>query len=574
MPGHEETNVRLPPCAFDALAVVAARRGVSRDEAVRQVLGEHVEVQENREPEDRLTHVSTVLRYPPPPRWRGEPRADRPLRLRLVPGMIPRARAVSLRLPGQSPRAHRDYQTRLLTDAVMTAIAVQQPFADEFLEGLLPLLRHRAAVGLWQLAVAATSTRPEDIICNAAEEARSQGGGPGTPPNAEGSVARHRLLLVAEALEEEVAWHSPARYQVAANIARDMLSGADADANERLLYEQRAEWHELRLDLRGGIAARARYLRGALANDWTGRGGSAAWRAERRVVVQDFEEWLTKCSGHDPGERHVWPPGWLVRAPSTWHAHELSAATTRMPEPYATWVAVGRLLAFPVEHMQVLWPLIRSPGRPGWAPVPDIEPMLAAAAGLRPDQVSGFIEAMLVDWSGEDGECEEPAFPLRLQLPVDRAFRLGFIGADERRHAMAQARGATLQAMTDIIRGLPEHERHHRSALERAWGNDRLFGRRAGRLGIRFRVAKAMWDWRGRSVADEILTGTPADALQWLAYWAHKTCTRILQQSMEGAWWAAFDHRPSAYWPPTAPVTPTTTEFAPLSFEMDPGPPF
>jgi hypothetical protein len=533
------------------------------------VLGQHVELQENREPEDRLTHVSTVLRYPPPPRWWGDSRADRPLRLRLAAGMIARARAVSLRLPGQSLRAHRDYQARLLTDAVMTAIAVQEPFADEFLEGLLPLLRHRAAVGLWQLAVAVTSTRPETIICDAAEEARSQGGGLATPADAAGSAARHRLLLVAEALEEEVAWHSPARFQVAANIARDMLSGAGASANERLLYEQRAEWDELRLDLRGGVAARAWCLRGALTNDWTGRGGSAAWRAERRVEVQDFEEWLTKCSGHDPGERHVEPPGWLVRAPSTWHAHKVPAAATGMPEPYATWVAVGRALAFPVGPQQVVWPLIRSPGRPGWAPVPGIEPVLPAAAGLRPDQVSGFIEAVLVDWSAEHEDSE-----FRLRLPVDKAFGFGFIDADERRDAMAQARATTLQAMTSIIDELPEHERRHRGALVRAWGSDRLFGRVAHRLGIRFRVAKATWDWPGRSVADEILAGTPADAAQWLAYWAHKTCTRILQQSMEQAWHVAFDNRPAVYWLPTPHVTPTNIELAPLSFEMDPGPPF
>lgn len=262
--GHEETNVRLPRCAFSALAVVAARRGIARDEAVRQVLGEHVQLQENLEPEDRLTHISTVLRYPAPPQRRGNPRADRPLRLRLVPGMVSRARAVSLRLPGQSLRAHRDYQTRLLTDAVMTAIAVQEPFTDEFLEGLLPLVRHGAAVGLWQLAAAATSTVPENVIHDAAFEARSPYGGPATPPSAEKSAAQRRLLLIAEALDEEVAWHSSARFHVAANIARDMLGGANPSANERLLYEQRAEWDEIRLDLRGGGAARARYLRGAI----------------------------------------------------------------------------------------------------------------------------------------------------------------------------------------------------------------------------------------------------------------------------------------------------------------------
>jgi hypothetical protein len=119
---------------------VAGRRGISRDETVRQLLGEHVERQERAEAGDRLTHISTVLRYPRPPRWRREPRSDRPLRLRLAPGLIDRSRAVSLQLPGQSQRAQSDYQGRSLTDAVMTAIAVEEPFADEFLDGILPLL--------------------------------------------------------------------------------------------------------------------------------------------------------------------------------------------------------------------------------------------------------------------------------------------------------------------------------------------------------------------------------------------------------------------------------------------------
>ncbi len=554
--------------------MVTARRGISRDEAVRQLLGEHVELQENRDPDDRLTHVSTVLRYPAPPQRRGDPRTDRPLRLRLAPGMIARAQAVSLRLPGQSPRAHRDYQARLLTDAVMTAIAVQDPFADEFLEGLLPLLRHGAAVGLWKLAVAATSTAPENAIQDAAEEARSQAGGPATPLGAEESAARRRLLLVAEALDEEVAWHAPARFQVAASIARDMLSGGGASARERLLYEQRADWDEMRLDLRSGGAFCARYLRGTDSGawfDWSGRGGAAAWRAKRRVEVHDFEEWLINCSGPGPAERQVQPPGWLARVPGAWHARVPAAAATGVPEPYATWVAAGRLLAFPAGNRQAVWPLIRSPGRPGWAPVPDIEPVLAAAAGLRSDQVSGFIEAVLVDWSCQH---EDPEFPFQLNLPADKAFDFGFIDADERRHAMARARAATLKAMTDITSGLPDDQGHHGAELEQMMGNARLFGLLAGRLGIKFAVARATWMWPGRSVVDEIRAGTRADAVQWLAGWAHKACIRVLQQSMEQAWNDAFDHRPAVHWLPALTVTPTITTTRPLSDEMDPDPPF
>ncbi|GHD86782.1 hypothetical protein [Streptomyces naganishii] len=45
-----------------------ARRGASRNETVRQLLAEHVEEQERKDPEDRITHISTVLRCRSPPR--------------------------------------------------------------------------------------------------------------------------------------------------------------------------------------------------------------------------------------------------------------------------------------------------------------------------------------------------------------------------------------------------------------------------------------------------------------------------------------------------------------------------
>ena len=323
-----------------------------------------------------------------------------------------------------------------------------------------------------------------------------------------------------------------------------MLSGASARANEQLLYEQKDAWNQIRLDLRSDGEARARYLRGiASGYDWSGRGGSAAWRAERRVEVQDFEDWLINCSGHGPAERQVKPPGWLVSVPGPWQAYVPPAASAGMPEPYATWVAAGRVLAFPARHKQALWPLIRNPGRPGRAPVPGIEPVLAAAAGLRPDQVSGFIEAVLMDWSGE---YEDPAFPVQLHLPAEEAFDFGFIAADERQRAIDQARAETLQAMTDFISGLPEHQRHYRAEQEaelaRAMDDARLFGHMAAELGI-----KATWVWPGRSVADEILAGTRADAVQWLARWAYKTCTRLLQQSMEQAWHESFGNRPAVH---------------------------
>jgi hypothetical protein len=85
----------------------------------------------------------------------------------------------------------------------------------------------------------------------------------------------------------------------------------------------------------------------------------------------------------------------------------------------------------------------------------------------------------------------------------------------------------------------------------------RAFGRLADRLGIEFTVIKATWTWPGRTVADEILAGTRAEAVQWLAGCAYKTSTRVLQRAMEQAWREAFEHRPATYWLPDLPVTPS-----------------
>jgi len=63
-------------------------------------------------------------------------------------------------------------------------------------------------------------------------------------------------------------------------------------------------------------------------------------------------------------------------------------------------------------------------------------------------------QAILVDWS-----CEYENLPLqgRLYLPADEAFDLGFMGADERRHAIAGAHAATVREMTGLLDILPGH---------------------------------------------------------------------------------------------------------------------
>jgi hypothetical protein len=545
-PKTTETNVRLPSCAFDALSAVMARDGTSRDATVRRLLAEHVERQEQTDADDRMTHISTVLRYPPPPRWRKDPRQDRPLRLRADADLLERARAVSLVLPGQYQRAFRDYQSRALTDAVMTAIAVAERFTDDFLDGLLPLLHHRAAGNLWRLATAGLCTGPERALLEAAVAVRDATAG--TPETVLDPDTQH-LLAVVTALEEDVAWHSPARFQVAANIARELLTGPQAEANERLLHQEGEDWNDLYLDTLYANGYRQAHLqRGTTSYDWSGRGGGAVWRAERQVSLANFGDWLCGPVQTDTAEYVVRPPGWVLTQPPNWHAFAPEPTHTgRLPQPYATWTNQGRALAFPCCGKQAVWPVQRQSNRPGFEPVPGAEVLLAPATGLKPEHVLGYIEALLVDWNHQFDTEDEPDLRLALDVPVGPAYDFGLISAEERQRAMAEARAATLNSMDEVIDLLTDGdcEEAELQYLRQARGNVRQFTHVATRLdpsiGARFRVHKATWRWPGLSVAGEFLAGTSTDLVQWLATVAHERSSLITQQSMQQAWTYAFD---------------------------------
>lgn len=176
--------------------------------------------------------------------------------------------------------------------------------------------------------------------------------------------------------------------------------------------------------------------------------------------------------------------------------------------------------------------------------MPGIEPVISTAQGLRPDQVVGFIEAVLLDWSWSDEEFPDGEFPGELRLPVDKARDFGFITAEEERQARVNARAQTLRAIDEIIDRLSEDQHHHRPVLEQARGNIQQFRRIAKRLGIKVTAARASWPWPGRSVVDEVIAGARPDLVELLATWAYRTSTGKLGQSMEAAWDDAFDpHR-------------------------------
>ena len=70
------------------------------------------------DPEDRITHLTTVLRLPrlPPGRKREDPRPH--LRLRVPEALKSAALEHAFLLPGQSPRhGHHDYAGGPLTDS-------------------------------------------------------------------------------------------------------------------------------------------------------------------------------------------------------------------------------------------------------------------------------------------------------------------------------------------------------------------------------------------------------------------------------------------------------------------------
>ncbi|MFE5974344.1 hypothetical protein ACFQ64_19550 [Streptomyces sp. NPDC056460] len=547
MPGSGElveTNVRVPPCALKALTAVMARTGASRDATVRRLLAEHVQRQEPAHPEDRLTHISTVLRYPAPPRGRKDPRTDKPLRLRLPAGLADRARVVSLHLPGQYSRAHRDYQSRTLTDAVMTAIAYAEPFTDDVLDGLLPLLRHRAAHNLWRLASVALCTRPEFHLLHAAEILRD-----GMEAAQSLDLEQQRLLDTVAALEEDVAWHSPARFIVAANIARERLTGPRAEKNERILYEEGGDWDNLYRDtLHAREERRQELLHGTADYDWSGRGGTAVWRAERQVTLQHVEDWLVDRTGRAPAQMLAAPPGWMLLRPAAWTAAAPSLTRDgQLPQPFPQWVSEGRILTFPYRSRQALWPLQRIQRAPGWEPIPGIEALLAPARALPAGKVLGYIEALLIEWNHPLDPEEEPVFHIALDTPASRAQEIGLITAEERRAAMAQARERTLRDMDEVIARFEDDgiDTETLDYLRGVRGNFREFKRQAKRIDTRvasrLQITRALWRWPGRSAAAEFCAGASTGLVQWLAAAAHERSALILELAMHEAWQDAFD---------------------------------
>ncbi|MFF0283597.1 hypothetical protein ACFYSW_25110 [Rhodococcus aetherivorans] len=405
---RRDTNVTITKPALDRLSEIDRALGhKSRDQTGRYLLRKYIERNAPLPTADRLTHVSTVMRHPLPPLPDEDPLDPiRRLRLRITPSDSTRARDLAFRLPGQAKtRGHTDYQSRLLTDAVMTSIAVEcrelglDPISDRVLAGVYPLLRHRAALGLWRLVVAATRTGAERAILSEAEasrvdreqrKARSEESIEPTPRYVEDVAA---LLEMNDLDDGEAVWHHDHRFLLAQFLAAHILSTSsrrNPKRWEQALYDQKGEdWHQLHayaIEMgprpRGMRRRTGRPRPGAVGISFEGRGGGAVWRAERILALPTIVDWLS-TSAASTSERTltVHPPGWQLTLPDGWNPTFLRDP---LQDEWAERIAAHRVLYFDLD--QELPPDTQAPRSRGhmvWPTIDDEHGEPIPVAGLQ-----------------------------------------------------------------------------------------------------------------------------------------------------------------------------------------------
>lgn len=428
-----ETNVWVPTSAVTALEAIQLReRYRSRNQALERLLEDYVTDQLRRDPHDRLVHIATLLRWPPPRREDkliaerlGVATSGRQLRVRVDKDLWTAAREHGFALPGQSTyRGHHEYQARRGTDAVLTSIARQHPLLDDpEIGGVAQLLTRRQAKGLWRLAVEGTATTAERAVLDAEErfiEKREIACARG-----EDVPGPARVVRVAEKLRSsKVTWHASERFRSMRTIAREHLSAGKAEDYLRLLDEVDDDTVAWRDELH-----RTRSLPVTLASR-EGRGASAVWRAERAVAVDELTDWFSVMDRTSTSPSLVMnPPGWELQFPTEWVPALVDDSTPEVRKGLRT----GRVLSFPYRGKNFAWPT-RETEEGHLVPVPGFETVIAEA-GSR--SVLDILEATLIDFMGApdgDDECRS------VWVPAHIAYDLGLVTEAERDRLVSTAR--------------------------------------------------------------------------------------------------------------------------------------
>jgi hypothetical protein len=540
-----ETNIVVPQCALDALEVWRADHGLRRDPAVRQLLDDYVESQRRLDPQQRLTHVSTVIWHPEMPVGRRQvaPHAVR-LRLRLHPGVADAARALAMRLPGQidGRGGYHDYRPRLLADAFLTALAAAAEFSDEVLDGLPPVLTHGEAVGLFRLAAAASSTSAERRIYARADRDldKVQSSTAGAARTDEGTD--HAIAVATLLRDEDIAWHGPWRRAVTRHLVRKWLTGPDAESvlaaaaaqdavgfgSQRQLLEQDRE-HQ-----RDELEGLRRWY-----GDSEGRGGTAIWRAERLIETRQIPRWL--ADSRSPGSGRSWAtsePGWTLRLPESWHTVTVRHGDDDRLRPHLALAEARRVIHASAGGTHIFWPYVSSAGG-RLEPVPAMATVLRVISDRDPAEI---IELVLApEWCpGIDiGPIELSAFA---------AHELGFIDLDERDELVKQAQVATCDRMQMFLDAVPGGQVELQRRLTDAMSSPAEFARIVAGAGYQRVVpslqaarffethARVRWPLSFVSLAAEVDAGLAEPRLRWLCQHLERRYERVMALAMDRAW--------------------------------------
>lgn len=522
MPEWRQSSIRIPPEAIAALGSLRRSIGSSRDACVRALLDDHLRAQLQRAPNDRLTHISTVLRFPPRPPGRRSPDGLERLAIRLEPWMSDAAHTTSLRLPGQAAsRGHHDYSRRPLTDEILTALAKAHPFTIEGLEQLPAVLSHGAAVGLWRLTVAATLTPAEKLAMWGKDEQAGSGGNQ--------SDALMRLLH-----QGNYSWHDPKRFQVALHLARKLLSGEAAAANLEMLQARNEQFHRLLDDLETDSfeSPESDLLTGAPdpGRSVYGRGGSVVWRARRSLARQSIFEWLAAGAATDR-MLMVDPPGWSLRMPEGWYGISTGDGDSPSLRARAD-IAQGHVAeVHSPDGRAIAWPYLDG------CPVPGFDALLQNLPSLRPTEI---IELTLAIDERLD----------RLFLQADTACSLGFISEPERARRIELATMQTERAIRGALdRARSSLDDSEFAELVAVTSDPDMFQHVAHKHGITVLGHRPYWTWHTSSIDVELGTQSP-DRLAVLGRTRLAIYQHRLEREMELAARDAFAYGK----PPVGPI--------------------
>jgi hypothetical protein len=509
-----EANILIPTSAWDALEELRARTGLSRDRQVRALIERYVDEQAIPAPDDRQTHISTVLWHPAPPVGRrGLPPDTHLLRLRLAAELAAEARRLALKLPGQTvgPGGHHDYRAGSHADAFLTALAGQIDFEDSILRGLPRLITHGCAVGLFRLAAAATASEAERAIFRLADSdlirVRTQRRGT-KPPVADAEVQRAQALAHLLREEEDVAWHGAWRRDAVRHLAGVLLTSDDSGRNQVMLHDKGEDFVLIRTQLerdRHRNSDEVAALTGP-GQDWEGRGGTAVWRAERLLAIADLVRWIASHA-QDPVDEtwFVDPPEWRVAVPNGWVPVVVRGGTVADAKPYSEHANAGRVLGMRSGSRHVFWPYRRNSAGE-LAPVPGVDAVASAARDLPPARIA---ETMLVQL---DDEVSYLPLGSTIAITAAEARGLGLIDSAENATIEEHTRRTNEQQMQRMIDAADDEERHDLRAVS---SDIDLFAMTARKLRVPINRARPSWEWphEVRSLACEIEAGLPPEQL-------------------------------------------------------------